>query len=174
MEAAVVAGAARRVLLLALTAGGLLCVPGLLWGQVGATAFGAGATVLRRCDIATTPLAFGEYDPLVRHASQPLDRDGAVTITCTKGTSATISLNGGLYSSGTLRNLSNGSARLQYDLFMDAGRTQRWGEGDANAFQAGDAPSDAPRTFVVFGRVFPGQDVPVGAYTDSVVVTVEF
>ena len=174
MESAVVARATRCVLLVALTVSGVFAVPGVLWGQAGATAFGAGATVLRRCDIATTPLAFGEYDPLVRHASQPLDRDGSVTITCTKGTSATIGLNAGSHSSGTSRNLSNGSALLRYDLFIDAGRTQRWGEGEANALQAGDAPSDAPRTFVVFGRVPAGQDVPVGAYTDMVVVTIEF
>lgn len=153
---------------------GLLFWPDALPGQVGAAGFGVGATVIRSCDIETTPLAFGVYDPLVQHASQPLDREASVTITCTKGTSATISLNGGMRASGTARNLSNGSAVLQYDLFKDANRTQRWGEGDADALQTGDAPSDAPRTFVVFGRIFPGQDVPVGTYTDSVVVTVEF
>jgi spore coat protein U-like protein len=174
MEPSVVARAARRVLLVALTVSVSLGVPGLIWGQVGATAFGVGATVLRRCDISTTPLAFGEYDPLVRHASQPLDRDGSVTITCTKGTSATVGLNDGSHASGTVRNLSNGSALLRYDLFIDAARTRRWGMDEANALQAGDAPSDAPRTFVVFGRIFAGQDVPVGAYTDLVVVTVDF
>ena len=143
-------------------------------GQVGATGFGVGATVLRRCDIRTTPLAFGTYDPLVQHAVQPLDRAGSITITCTKGTAATIGLDGGLRTSGTNRNLSSGSAMLAYDLFQDASRTQPWGDGEADALDAGDAPSDAPRTFVVFGRIFAGQDVPVGTYTDSVVVLVDF
>ena len=91
-----------------------------------------------------------------------------------KGTPAAVSVNGGLHASGATRHLSNGSAVLQYDLFKDAGRTQRRAEGDADALQAGEAPSDAPRTFVVFGRILPGQDIPVGTYTDSVVVTVEF
>lgn len=174
MDPSVAACATRRALLVALTVGMSLGVPGRLWGQVGATAFGVGATVLRRCDIATTPLAFGEYDPLVRHASQPLDRDGSVTITCTKGTSATIGLNNGSHASGNERSLSSGNAALRYDLYIDGARTRRWGTGENNVLQAGDAPSDAPRTFVVFGRVFAGQDVPVGVYTDLVVVTVDF
>ena len=66
------------------------------------------------------------------------------------------------------------TALLRYDLFKDVARTLRWGASDADSLQAGEAPSEAPRTFVVFGRIFPNQDVPVGAYTDSVVVTVEF
>lgn len=157
-----------------LVGGGLLTWPGTLPGQVGAAGFGVGATVLRSCDIGTTSLAFGVYDPLVLHASQPLDREASVTVTCTKGTPATLGLNGGLHASGAARYLSSGTALLQYDLFKDSGRTQRWGDGDADALQAGEAPSDASRTFVVFGRILPGQDIPVGAYTDSVVVTLEF
>ena len=157
-----------------LVGGGLLACPGTLLGQVGAAGFGVGATVIRSCDIQTTPLAFGAYDPLVLHATQPLDREASVTITCTKGTPATVSVDGGLHASGAMRHLSNGSVVLRYDLFKDAGRTQRWGEGDGDALQPGEAPSEAPRTFAVFGRILPGQDIPVGTYTDSVVVTVEF
>ena len=166
----VLAHSARCLLLGVLATGGLLASPGITSGQVGATSFGVGATVLRRCDIRTTSLAFGPYDPLVQHAVQPLDRDASITITCTKGTAATIGLDGGLRN----RNLSSGGAMLAYDLFQDAGRTQPWGNGEADALDAGDAPSDAPRTFVVFGRIFAGQDVPVGTYTDSVVVVVDF
>lgn len=164
-----------RYLAVGLLLGNILIMwPGTLLGQVGAAGFGVGATVIRSCDIAATPLAFGVYDPLVLHASQPLDREASVTITCTKGTPTTLTMSGGLNASGAARRLSSGAAMLQYELFQDAGRTQRWGESGAEALQAGEAPSDAPRTFLVFGRIFSGQDVPVGTYTDSVVVTVEF
>ena len=157
-----------------LVGSGLVSWPRTLLGQVGAAGFGVGASVIRSCDIETTPLAFGVYDPLVLHASQPLDREASVTFTCTKGTPVTLSLNGGLHASGAARYLSNGSAALQYELFKAAGRTQRWGEGDADALQVGEAPSEAPRTVVVFGRILPGQDIPVGTYADSVVLTLEF
>ena len=164
----------RTIAVGVLALGGLAAQPGTLLGQVGAAGFGVGATVLRSCDIETTPLAFGVYEPLIIHASQPLDREASVTITCTKGTPATIGVSVGLHGAGVTRQLSSGTALLRYDLFKDIGRTERWGTTDADSLQAGEAPSEAPRTFVVFGRIFPNQDVPVGAYTDSVVVTVEF
>ena len=162
------------VALAVLLGSGLVLRPGRLLGQVGAAGFAVGATVIRSSDIEATPLAFGIYEPLVLHASQPLDREASVTITCTKGTPATLRLNGGLHAAGAGRYLASGGAVLRYDLFQDAGRAQRWGEGDADALQPGEAPSHAPRAFIVYGRIFPGQDIPVGTYTDSVVVTVEF
>src|SRR5712691_8659182 len=119
----------------------LIMWPGTLLGQVGAAGFGVGATVIRSCDIAATPLAFGVYDPLVLHASQPLDREASVTITCTKGTPTTLTMSGGLNASGAARRLSSGAAMLQYELFQDAGRTQRWGASGAEALQAGEAQS---------------------------------
>lgn len=148
--------------------------PATLDGQVGAAGFMAGATVVRSCDIDTSPLAFGAYDPVVQHASQPLDSAASVTLSCTKGTSATIGLSAGQHASGTVRNMWNGNTALQYELFSDAGRTQPWGDGGSNQVETGEAPSDAPRTFVVFGRIPGGQDIPIGTYTDAVVATVVF
>ena len=152
----------------------LVIWPATLDGQVGAAGFTAGATVMQSCDIQTAPLAFGVYDPVVQQATQPLDREASVTLTCTKGTTATIGLSVGQHPLGTARNMSNGSAVLQYDLFSNADRTQLWGDSSANQVDTGDAPSDAPRTFVVFGRIPPAQDIPIGTYTDSVVATVVF
>ena len=154
--------------------GGVVSRPGMVRAQVGAAGFGVGATVLRSCDIETTALAFGVYDPVVLHAAQPLDRDASVAITCTKGTPATIGINDGSNGTSGARYLASGTARLRYDLFRDGARTQRWGDGPADALLAGEAPSEAPRAFIVYGRVFSNQDVPVGTYSDSVVVTVEF
>ena len=148
--------------------------PAIVDGQVGAAGFSAGATVMRSCDIQTSPLAFGDYDPIAQHATQPLDREGSVILTCTKGTSATIGLSVGQHALGAARHMSNGSAVLRYGLFLNADRTQPWGEGSADQVDVSDAPSDAPRTFVVFGRIPAGQDIPIGAYTDSVVATVVF
>ena len=152
----------------------LVMWPATVDGQVGAASFTAGATVMRSCDIQTSPLAFGDYDPIAQHATQPLDREASVILTCTKGTSATIGLSVGQHALGAARHMSNGSAVLRYDLFSNADRTQPWGESSADQVDTGEAPSDAPRTFVVFGRIPAGQDIPIGTYTDSVVATVVF
>lgn len=166
--------ARRAVAAVAMSGLAVVMWPVTLDGQVGAAGFTAGATVMRSCDIQTSPLAFGDYDPLVQQATQPLDREASVILTCTKGTAATIGLSAGQHAAGSARNMSNGSAVLRYDLFSNANRTQPWGDASANQVDTGEAPNDAPRSFIVFGRIPPGQDIPIGTYTDSVVATVQF
>ena len=47
------------------------------------------ATVINNCTISTTPVAFGNYDPL---SASPNDNSGTVVITCTKNAATTITL----------------------------------------------------------------------------------
>ena len=49
-----------------------------------------------------------------------------------------------------------------------------WGTAGANIFTPTVAPSKAARTYNVCGRVAAGQDQPAGAYTDTVLATVNF
>ncbi|MCU1308822.1 MAG: Spore coat domain protein [Acidobacteriaceae bacterium] len=55
----------------------------------------ATATVTANCTISTNPLAFGAYDPLVANASTALPGTGIVTVICTNGSAATITLGQG-------------------------------------------------------------------------------
>ena len=135
---------------------------------------GVGAAVAAKCTISTTAIAFGSYDPIGTHASDPLESDGSVTITCTKNAAATIGLGTGANASGSTRRMTDdGTNHLAYELFSDAGRTEVWDEGDG-LFDAGAAPSKAPRSFPVYGRVPANQDVPAGDYADTVEATVNF
>ena len=63
---------------------------------------------------------------------------------------------------------------LSYELYQDAGRTTVWGTTGSGLYNPPAAPSFAPRSFTVYGRVDAGQDVPAGAFTDSAVATVTF
>ncbi len=63
---------------------------------------------------------------------------------------------------------------LSYELYQDTGRTTVWGNSGTALFSAGSAPSKAPRTFTVYGRIPAAQDVPAGAYADTVIATVNF
>ena len=133
------------------------------------------ATVTNNCTISTTPVAFGSYDPVVANASTDLDSTGTVTVTCTKGAAATVGLDLGSNAAGSTRQLKDGCTNvLAYELFQDAGRSQVWGDAGTDLLSAGAAPSKAPRSFTVYGRVTAGQDVPAGNYTDTVVATVNF
>ena len=50
------------------------------------------ADVPSNCVIATSNLAFGQYDPLVQNATQELDAAAEVTMVCTRSSRAAVSI----------------------------------------------------------------------------------
>lgn len=139
------------------------------------------ANVSANCTITTAPVAFGAYDPIVANATTPRDSNGSVTITCTKGATTTMGLDVGGHSaqaSGTTRAMTDGAGTpsyLSYELYQDAPGGTVWGNSGASLVTPPTAPSKAPRSFTVYGRIPAGQDVPVAAsYSDTVVATVNF
>ena len=133
------------------------------------------ATVINNCTISTAAVAFGNYDPVGVHDAANLDGTGTVTVACTKGSTATVGLGLGGNPAGATRRMSDGSGNfLTYEMYQDAGRVNLWGNAAPDLLAPGAAPSKAARNFTVFGRVASGQDVPAGAYTDTVVATVNF
>jgi spore coat protein U-like protein len=133
------------------------------------------ATVAANCTITTAPVAFPGYDPIVANAAANDDGTGTVTITCTKGTLATIGLGLGGNASGSVRRMKDATTDyLTYELYQDAGRATVWGTVGAGLLSPLAAPSKAARPFTVYGRIPPAQDVPSGAYSDTVQATVNF
>lgn len=132
------------------------------------------ATVISNCTITTAPLAFGNYDPAGAHATADLPGSGTVTIACTQGATATIGLNLGANASGSTRRMTNGSDFLTYELYQDAGLATVWGNSGGGLLSPAAAPSIAARNFTVFGNVPQAQDVSTGAYSDTVLATVNF
>lgn len=131
------------------------------------------ATVNAKCTITTAAVDFGDYDPVGTHAGADLDASGSVTIACTKDAVATVGLGTGANHDGTNRRMSGGGTHLKYELYSDSNRQNVWDEG-AGKLAPAAAPSKAPRTYPVYGRVFQGQDVPAAGFTDTVVATVNF
>lgn len=137
------------------------------------------SSVSANCSITTTPLSFGEYDPVVANASANLDSTGTVSVTCTDGASATIALgqgsnaDAGSTDGAPLRRMSDGGTNyLSYNLYSDSARTTAW-TNDA----AGDVATTGTGTadeHTIYGRVTAGQNVPAGSYNDTVIATVTF
>jgi len=134
------------------------------------------ATINNNCTITTAAVGFPAYDPIVTHAAAPDDStSGSVTITCTKGSATTIGLGLGANASGSQMRMLNGTTNfLNYALYQDSGHATLWGNSGAGLLSPVAAPSKAPRTFTVYGRIPAGQDLPAGTYTDTVVATVNF
>jgi spore coat protein U-like protein len=157
--------------------------------------FNATANVAAKCVMSNVgDLAFGAYDPVVTNAGTDLPGSTSFTLTCTRNASATISLSVGNANFGqglaAKRAMNNGTTApatgnyLSYDLYVPSGAGNSgtasptaalWGDGSGGtATFSPSVPSVAAQTITIFGAVLAGQDVAVGAYTDSVTATVNF
>ena len=139
------------------------------------------------CTVATTALAFGAYDPIVANTTSDLNNGttASVAITCVKGSSATIALGNGLnFGSGTrnMQHATHPTSLLAYRLYQPSSLSPGAGctfpgattwDGTSILTPA-PAPDKNSRTFNVCGTVPAGQDVEVGTYSDTIVVTVNF
>lgn len=125
------------------------------------------ANVIPSCEVqASTGINFGDYDTLDAAA---LPGAGSVDIRCTRGTGWTVNLSLGPSASGTQRQMANGANRLMFNLFEDAsGGSVPW-DG-----VSGTATSRAAVTVDVFGEIPADQDVPTGAYSETLLATVTF
>lgn len=126
------------------------------------------------CSISATGVSFGTYDVL---AATPTDSTGGVNYQCDpKEKDIRITLSTG--SSGTFgpRSLVNGSHQLAYNLFEDAALTRVWGDGSGGTvFHVKKTPHPVkPTTIPIYGRIPALQDVAVGTYADTIIVTIDF
>ncbi len=136
------------------------------------------ATVSANCTISTAAVAFGAYDPIVTNASTALNGTGTVTVTCTNGSTGTITLaqganaDTGSTDAAPLRRMASGTNRLSYSLYQESARTTVWGNTALTGIaRTGTGAADA---VTVYGSVAAGQNVPAGSYADTVVATVTF
>jgi len=146
-----------------------------LSGQSATATLTVNASVSKNCTITTAPVNFGAYDPVAANATTPLDGTGTLTVACTKGAVAKIGLNAGSNAQGTTRRMSQSTAAfLNYEIYSDAAHTVVWGNTATDSLDIPAAPNKNPRNFTAYGRVASAQDATVGAYTDTVVATVNF
>lgn len=134
------------------------------------------ATVVANCLVTVADVAFGNYDPVGANATTPLDAEGSVTLSCTQGAHARVKLGFGQHAVGNQRSMAStaGNARLLYELYLNPTRTQPWNSPYGFFPGTGASTSPAPVTNQVYGRVAAGQNVPVGAFADEVLVIVSF
>ena len=120
-------------------------------------------------------MVFGTYDVLV---ATPLDTTGSVDYRCTqRDHNIMITLDRGGAASFATRRMVKGSEQLLYNLYLDAARTVIWGDGTGGtqAFIRGNPQGNNQDLSVpIFGRIPARQDLGVGAYTDTIIVTLNF
>ncbi len=131
------------------------------------------ATVQPSCTVSATALAFGSYNPL---SATPLDGTSTITVNCTTGTVYTVGLNAGTTGGATVttRQMLLSANALNYTLYRDSGRTNNWGNTPGTDTPASATATTSAASLTVYGRIPALQNVPAGAYTDTVTVTVNY
>lgn len=150
-----------------ITAIGLITGLNFLGCWAAAHAQGRGCQFLR-----VTGLNFGTYDPF---SPVPLDTTGQVQFICRgRNRPVTIQLSQGGSNSFAPRQMSNGSDRLNYNLYLDANRSLIWGDGTEGTQQQGPFIPGNLNTLTIYGRIPAQQWVTPGLYTDSLRLTIIF
>ncbi|MCD9098805.1 spore coat U domain-containing protein [Luteimonas fraxinea] len=149
------------------------CLAGGNGGASTGFPFTASAPVASRCTISTaTDLDFGNVPGAI---ATNRDQTSAVTFTCTGRTAWNVGLDNGIHAAGTTRRMRLGTSAnyVRYELYRDAGHSQRWGT-TAGTDTASGTGSGGAQTVTVQGRVPAGQMVPAGTYADTVTVTITY
>lgn len=176
-------GAARAVALVAFACALAALAAGEATAQSASTNVSVSTTVTRNCRISTSAVAFGAYDPVGANATTPLLGTGRVTVACTRGIAPRITLSNGQFAAGATRRMASGANRLAYELFQPPNTTpgtpcgaltRAWRTSTAQSLTGPAAPSTAPRSWNVCGRVPAGQNVAAGSYADTVIATLIF
>ena len=133
------------------------------------------ATVNAECTVSSTSVNFGGYDPVSANAASPKDSTGTVNVYCTTGTLATVSLDLGTHVSGsTRRMLGTTGDCLTYEIYRDAARTVIWNAANTNSGTSTSKLTPISGGFVAYGRIPQAQDVRIGNYSDTLLVTVNY
>lgn len=128
-----------------------------------------------RCSIlASVGPSFGAYDTL---SASPTDSVGRVDFRCQSvGPSDMVVIELGRGSRvGGGREMQNRGDRLAYELYLDAARTQVWGDGSrGTARHQVRPPEGLTVSLPIYGRIAPRQPVRMGAYSDQIQLIIQY
>jgi len=128
------------------------------------------------CTVGNGALAFGVLFDLT--PTTTLDGSGSFSVNCVgSGVAYTVALDKGTFGasiSSRSMQLAGGSALLAYQIYQDSAHTVIFGDGVIGSTESGSLPLGGVATVNVFGRIPSQTAIVVGAYTDSVTVTLTF
>lgn len=152
---------------------------GTLTGQVGIqVVISDGCTVGNNDSSGSTnnwgSINFGTYADLANIIDGSVlgsDGSSSVTVTCTSGLSPTLTLDGGLNGSSTLRNMTSGTTLIPYRLYSDSSRSTEIAVNGSVSLTADGTEQDVP----IYGRILPSDQSTTspasGTYVDTVTAT---
>ena len=138
------------------------------------------ALVEASCRLEGGTLDFGTYRPEQNNAEKARTR---IKYRCPEGLDITLKLGPGEHSVDGRRGMQGGGSNgedddddddiLAYQLFKYQSLAETWGDGTSNGtgLNIPDTPGGGPKSVNVFGEIPADQEVPPGAYNDTVLIT---
>lgn len=141
----------------------------------------ASGALAASCSVYSSTLAFGNYDVL---SPTPTVSSTDVTVLClrtqnneTVGYTLSLSIGGGSYA---LRTMNQGAYTIGYNLYTSPAMTPAtiWGNGTGGTQVVGGSLAMTIfirlATHTIYGRIPAQQDVRIGPYSGSVVLTMTY
>lgn len=132
---------------------------------------GVYAEIGESCHILTaTDMDFGQVQSLAGGHEQV----SQISLSCPLNMAWQVGLNDGVNATGQTRRMAGPNGNfINYELYRDANRTQRWGNTLDSDTSAGTGQGSTAVTLNVYGSV-PDQPAPSGTYEDTITVTLTF
>ncbi len=158
---------------------GLRFTPKWIAGGMGLSALMLSAASWAACTVTATTMPFGAYNPA---NASPTNGSGTVKVICTVlvsiNLSWTVMMSKGASTTYSPRQMTNGAATLDYNIYTTNAYSTIWGDGSGSTGFISDslflAVGTTTSTYPMYGRIPALQDVKSGPYTDSIVVTVTY
>ena len=131
--------------------------------------FTVNANVSSQCSVSASTLDFGTVGLLTANT----DNTSALTVQCANGVAYQVGLDNGQHASGTTRRMSGPGGLVNYELYRNSARTQRWGN-TINTDTVVGTGSGSNQSLTVYGRVPPQTTPSAGVYNDTITVTVTY
>jgi len=151
----------------------LLLVPHAAFSQTSTSQFNVQMTITADCQISSTGnLSFGSVGVI----NSNHDATSTIMVQCTNGTVYNLGLNEGLGAGATVTSrLMTGpsSATIGYTLYRDTARSTLWGNTTGSNTVSASGTGSA-QSYTVYGRVTSQTTPAVGAYSDTITVTVSY
>lgn len=119
------------------------------------------------CTVTSSPLVFGEIDPLVGQAT---DSVATLTVSCPETTSYSIAISSDIGGHA----MSAGANTLAYELYSDASYSTVWGDGTGGTVTVEGMAGPLDSTHDIYGRVPPQPATVPGTYADVLMVTISY
>lgn len=153
------------------------CLAGLAYSapafaQAESASMPVSGQVVNRCGVRATPMDFGTINP---RTTGPIDATATVTLRCTILEFVQIRMDNGQNAIGNQRRMINGAGEfLEYNVYVDAARTLRWGPAPNGYMLQGTTLGITDIDLTAYGRIDALPAGVNGAYSDVVTVTVTF